>query len=204
MAFIPAPNCVEVVFRFTWAGQRVAITLSFEGAAPATVSDMNSLATALETWWKASYRPLTPASLTLNEIAVTALDSATAPGIVLPITTNNTGTNANPSGASNSTVTTTFITALRGRSFRGRNYMVGLNPGYIQTATTISTALAGALVTAYINMQTAAFAQGFTHVVISRYHNNLPRVTAVSTPVTGYQQELFLDSQRRRLAGRGL
>lgn len=204
MAFIPAPNCVEVVLRFTWGGQRVAITLSFEGAAPATTSDMTSLATALETWWKTNYKPLVPGTLALNEIAVTALDSASAPGITLPVTSSNTGTNPNPSGASNSTVTTTFLTALRGRSFRGRNYMVGLNPGYVASPTTISSALAGALVTAYINMQTAAFAQGFTHCVISRYHNNLPRVTAVSTPVTGYQQELNLDSQRRRLAGRGL
>lgn len=204
LPFIPAPNCVEVVLRFTWQGQRVAITLSFEGAAPATAASMTTLAGAIETWWKASLKPLTVSTVTLNDIVVTALDSASAPGITYPITSGGAGTAAGASVPSNSTITTTFVTALRGRSYRGRNYFVGLNTGQLQNAVQLSTTVAASILAAYASLPGNVAASGFTHVVISRFTGNAPRVTAVATPVTAYQQEIFMDSQRRRLAGRGL
>jgi hypothetical protein len=42
------------------------------------------------------------------------------------------------------------------------------------------------------------------HVVVSRYHLGAPRVTGIATPVITYlATDNNVDSQRRRLTGRG-
>lgn len=204
VAFIPVPDAVEVVLRFTWGGQVVAITLSFKGIAPATVTTLTAIAGAVITWWQTNMRALTVTGVTLNSVSATALDSASAPGIVVPVTTSNVGTAAGSSSSNNVTLATTFLTALRGRSYRGRNYFVGMSVNNLANSIQANASFGTALQAAYVALGTAAAAAGFDWVVVSRYTANAPRVTGVSTVVTGVQQELYIDSQRRRLFGRGL
>lgn len=204
MAFIPAPNAVEVVLRFTWGGQVVALTLSFLGAAPATSITLANLASSVISWWQANLRAQTAPQTVLSHVQATALDSNTAPTVVVPVTSGGAGTSAGATAPNNVTVTTTFLTALRGRSYRGRNYAVGLTTGSINGSTQLLNATGAALLAAYTALPAAVTGAGFQHAIVSRFTNNAPRATAVVTPVNGYQQEMFLDSQRRRLAGRGL
>lgn len=104
----------------------------------------------------------------------------------------------------NVTVVTKFATGRTGRSNRGRAYWVGLteiqcggntlNGGY---ADAISAAWAG-----FFNDLNVAVA-AIQHVVASYCHNGAWRSAAVLTRVTNYSTDFNLDSQRRRLNGRG-
>jgi hypothetical protein len=43
-----------------------------------------------------------------------------------------------------------------------------------------------------------------TWVVLSKFFAKNPRSTAVATPITAVSADQYLDSQRRRLTGRGV
>ncbi len=44
----------------------------------------------------------------------------------------------------------------------------------------------------------------FFHSIVSYVEDGEPRVTGLVTPVTAYESDGVMDSQRRRLTGRGL
>jgi hypothetical protein len=96
-------------------------------------------------------------------------------------------------------------TGLRGKSFRGRIYHVGLSDAVV-TANAVTTVQRDALVAGYSLLTTFAGATGeaiFNLVVLSYYASSVLRPTPIATPVTSVTSDGIVDSQRRRLPGRG-
>lgn len=203
MAFIPVPNTVQCNMVYLWDNQRCLNTLYFEAPSEYTTAEMLTLAGELYDWWDVHFQPLQSASVSLEQIEVVDLTFQGAPGIVyttgLPQVG---GKSATPALPNNVTVSTTFLTLLRGRNYRGRNYFIGLTEADV-TANSVGGAVVAAITDAYEQLMDITTISYGTWSVVSRYLNNAPRVSGIATEITGVRTEDTVDSQRRRLPGRG-
>jgi hypothetical protein len=96
-----------------------------------------------------------------------------------------------------------FNTANRGRSGRGRNYIIGLTKPKV-AANLLNPITAGQFVDGYLDLLTDLAASDWEWVVYSRFEDKVERTTGLAQPVVSVSfADLILDSQRRRLPGRG-
>lgn len=203
MAFIPAVNAIRACLQFVWEGQTVEICIGILKNAAVTAGDLAAVAAGLETWRIAELRPLYATSVVAQAWQVTSLATITSPSITVPVTVSAAGLESPPTVPNNSTLTCTFYTDLRGRSYRGRNYFPGMCMNQLVSSTEADPAFAVALADAYSEINTN-LPVGFVHCVLSYQNGGVARSSAARTPVTSYASEVRLDSQRRRLEGRGL
>jgi len=205
MDYIPVPNTVQLELIQSWNGQVVENVLHYVKASPWNADEMEELAEQAKDQWNTSIRTQISDQLSLTEIRVTDLASQTGSvvnyGTGLPIT----GGQSSPSLPNNVAVVFTKRTALRGRSFRGRIYQPGLIEGSVignnVTSSTLTNLRNGWDAMRLLPL-TIAVDEGLM-VVVSRYADLAPRVTGVATLVTSITTDGVIDSQRRRLPGRG-
>lgn len=202
MAFIPAPNTVRVCIQFEWTGQTVEICLAFLRNTSVDVGSMNDLLDGLEAWRIDSIIPHQSQDITSVQYQATNLTTSTSPSFTRSISASQAGLVAQDSVPNNVALVTTFQTALRGRSYRGRAYFPGLPVTVLADSVTVDPAEANDISAEY-GLIGANIPADWGHVVVSYQNNNVLRSTAARTPVIAYRTEQFLDSQRRRLANRG-
>lgn len=210
MPFVPVTNTVLAELRMTADNQFVENTLYFEYLTLPTLTEMTTLGQALIDWWDANIAPLIWIGVELREVVITALNSSTGlQATVVPATTQlgELNVSALPMNVS---LTVSFRTGLRGRSFRGRNYIVGLVEGQTTAANEIVSATSAAFVDAYSLLLDFGQDIGASWVVVSRFSgvdgngDPIPRAAGVTTPITSVLVvDNIVDSQRRRLPGRG-
>lgn len=204
MPFVPVPETIQVEMRMRLDGQKVENTLYFHKIGGWSAADVPVAYNALLLWWNNNYAVPLSSALTLNEIAIKDLSSETGFGfeISTPVP-KPAGDSAEPALPNNVALCVSFRTASRGRSFRGRNFVPGL-PRTSVTQNTVDSTQAGLISDAYNELLTVADSLGADWVVVSRFSGNAPRVTGVHTVITGATiVDLTVDSQRRRLPGRG-
>lgn len=203
MAFVPAVNTVQAELRYTQSGEKTENTLFFEKATAWDVLSMTALGTALVDWWTDNMKPLTAASMGIREVYVTDLTTQTSLALsvaVSPVVYGDITTGATPNNVS---YTVSFRTSNRGRSARGRNYIGGIPVSYV-TQNSVSSGYQTSVVASYALLIPLAVAEDCTWVVCSRQFNNAPRATAVLYLIREVLAiDLTVDSQRRRLPGRG-
>jgi hypothetical protein len=191
-------------------GQKVENTLWWRFATPPDASDLELLGVNLFTWWSNSYAAIAPQALVLNEILIT--DMSEEEGI--QFTRNGDGVNGEVSGdilPNNSSVCVSFRTGFSGRSRRGRNYVPGIPIGARDGVNTITQAYATAVTEAYTALIDSEVVSNAIWVIASRFSGvdpdtkrPIPRTEGVTTGVSAVVvTDLILDSQRRRLPGRG-
>ena len=202
MEFVPASNVMQTAIVGTLAGQPVVNTLYVQ--APAS-------------WTSASWavhrdnvlillnglRAAQSQDFAWTRIEGTDLSSQVAPTYSHVIAGGLAGQVASPALPNNVAFCISFRTAGRGRSSRGRNYIAGLAESQV-TANTLATNFITALIDSYLTFSTACEADGFTWVVLSRFHEGQPRAAGLVQPVAAVvATDSNTDSQRRRLPGRG-
>lgn len=203
MPFIPVADVAQAELIYSWSGQVVETVLHYQIPAGWNQVEMEELAADLVTWWDTHMQPVMPTTLQLNMIRVTDLSAVDAEFVNwstgLPLV----GTNASPSLPNNCALTITKRTPQRGRSFRGRIY----HPGLVEAAVVDNTVTA-----AQVSLISSVYALAKTFpiqtetaqmVVVSRFTNGNPRAAGIWTPVTTFTSDGLVDSQRRRLPGRG-
>jgi len=210
MPFVPVENTALIEVRMLLDNQKVENTLYCLNDGGWDATSLAELATEVKDWWNDSYSQLCTTDVTLREVVCTDL-------------TTETGAQATVSGAggvgavgggsfpSNVTLAVSFRTGLRGRSFRGRNYIVGVGGTEQLGINTLDADYVANVATQYNNLFTEVFTGDFVWVVVSRYSGvdpdtgkPIPRVSGVTTPVTTVLvTDNTIDSQRRRLPGRG-
>lgn len=210
MPFVPVANTVLVEFRMTSDLQQVENTLYFEYAADPTSPEMLSLGSALLDWWVGFYAPLIWSGVELREIVITNLTSASSDQVSFPVPAGTTGDLSLAPLPSNVTLTVSFRTASRGRSFRGRNYVVGMIKDQTTGANAVDAPTVASWISAYEELPTVAAGESVVWVVVSRFSgvdgdgDPIPRVAGVTTPINSVViVDNVVDSQRRRLPGRG-
>ena len=203
MPFIPVANTVMAEIRMTQDFQQCENTLYFEFATPPVIGDLIDLAGDLQAWWIAEYGPLAHEGVVLREIFLTDLTSATGPTLAKVPASLTTGSVTGEALPNNVTCAVSFRTGSRGRSFRGRNYFVGLADSQVGHNTLISTFLAD-LQNAYSALPAALSSVDAVWVVVSRFADNAPRAAGVTTPILSVSiTDSTVDSMRTRLPGRG-
>lgn len=210
MPFVPVENTCLVEIRMTADNQQVENTLWCEFPTAITGPDLVSLATDLTTWWGDNIQPIMWGGVTLREIVCTDMTSETGAQGSFSTATPTTGDLDEPPLPTGTSLAISFRTALRGRAFRGRNYAVGLVKSHTTGANTFTDALVSAYQAAYEALSAVITGAGFTWVIASRFSGvdaegkPIPRAAGVTTPVTAVViTDNVVDSQRRRLPGRG-
>lgn len=201
--FIPVPNTARVRLVYTQFGQTLENVFNFERAGPFSSADLLALNASILTEWTVNIMPEVTVDATLVLIESTALDSAmgfqetTSVGVV--------GGNAGGGTPTGVTLAIKFASGLAGRSQRGRMYWIGTSVGQIVGDQYDAGQAAGILaaVTAFFGLVFATTASA--HVIVSYCNAGAWRITGQTTPVTDYiLTDTNIDSQRRRLAGRGI
>lgn len=201
--FIPATNTVKLELCYTYNSQKTENVFYFTktGGEP-SVDDMTTFAGVVKDWWNTNMKPLTLNTMALRLIRVTDMTTENAPGIEYSTGLPLSGTIASTSQPPNNVcVTVKWVTGLRGRSYRGRTYHMGFDGAAMSAANTIGNALVTSLQSAYRLLRTVDV--GWEMVVVSQMHAGSWRASAVCTPILDCGIDATVDSQRRRLPGRG-
>lgn len=203
MVYIPAINTCQAELFYTWDGQNVETVLHFEPDVPLTPALMTELGAFLVSWWDVQIQPDTPTNLTFRAIKFTDLTSQIGPTLTYAAGLPLVGIDASASLPNNCALVITKRTILRGRSYRGRIYHPGLMEGDV-VGNTVTPAWVVSMVARYEMIRTPVTAGAQWHmVVVSRHFNGNPRLTASVNWVTSFDSDGSIDSQRRRLPGRG-
>lgn len=203
MDYIPVDNVCMTELFYIWDVQRIETVLHFRPTTGLTPTKMGELGLFIKNWYDATMDLLHPTTLSLVGIKMTDMTLDIAPVVNYATGLPLSGLNAGASLPNNCALVLTKRTILRGRSYRGRIY----HPGLKETEVTGNTVLA-AQVTGYVNAysQLLSFTTAtatWKMVVVSRFANKNPRPTGEVTEVTSIDSDGTVDSQRRRLPGRG-
>jgi hypothetical protein len=202
MAFIPANHVAQVNLRYLYLGQQCENVYNFQGIGPWDSATLASCAQDVSQWWVTNLQSLT--SNSLFHTGWYAVDLTTDAGAysetTFPVPYQ--GSLAEPALPGNVTVAVSFRTLLRGRSYRGRAYHLGLTPSQIAGDQLAPAALA-ALLPAYQLLLTLPLPNGAAFSVVSRQHDGVVATVATVVPYATVTMDPNLDSQRRRLATRG-
>jgi hypothetical protein len=194
----------------TYDGQQCENTLWVENTEAWDGAGLNELASEVFDWWVSSYATIVSDQVTLSEVVCTDMSSDSGPvGSVSGV--GSTGEQLGGGLPGNCSVAVSFRSTTRGRSARGRNYVVGIPIEQMVTMSEVESAYATQVVTAYVDFKTAITAADWTWVIASRFSgvdpdtgNPIPREEGVTFPVaTILLVDRTIDSQRRRLPGRG-
>lgn len=208
MAFVPVPNTAKACLKWTIDNQLVCNTLWFEKSSGYTPATLNSLGTALNSWVVANMLPAQSHDALYQGCDVVDMSALGAPGVSVPLVPPQMGGSGVHAYPTNVTAAIKFLTGLTGRSFRGRNFFVGLADGQADHDVLLPSAVSS-LKAIYDALPSFLVSLAVEHVVASLFSGvtsggvPIPRTVGVTTPITGYALDPFLDSMRRRLIGRG-
>lgn len=198
------PGGVKIAMHFTYLNQKVENVYHVMNNLPNPGEvQLHLIANTFKNWWTTEMRGLCSNQLTLREVTA----GETVPGGVAVLETDglpNSGNSSDNPMPGNVTLAVKWGTGLAGRSFRGRTYHLGMTIGQCQ-GDQVTTAALTAIQAAYNALRTALdnALVGVEFSVLSTQHNKAWRDPAIMTPITGLAIDPDLDSQRRRLAGRG-
>jgi len=203
MAFQPVAATCRVELIQSVAGQTVQNSLYFRQDANFSTSELLAVGGAMIDWWANNLAASLSSSLSLVNVTVTALHAATGPQVVITTGLPISGEQGADVVSNNVALCVSFRTALIGRSFRGRNYVPGLTEGDTNLSLVNSTR-AAAIVASYAALISDP-PPGTVWVVVSRTVNHVVQSpTALTNTIVSVQLvDLVVDSQRRRLPGRG-
>lgn len=200
MTFIPAADTAEVVMEFTYPEGNKAKNVYNVREANITSWDATALgvlADLFEDWDDTDCSGTRAATVVLTRIV--ARDISSANGAIVERVVNIPGTVASPPLPANVTFAVKALTGFAGRSFRGRTFWVGLSE-QIVTNDTLSTTFVDYIVGAMDALAADLLANGWKHVVVSRFASGAPRTAAVVTDIISYGvTDATVDTQRRRL-----
>jgi hypothetical protein len=197
MAFVRIPNCwrASMVFQTTPTGLLAVNTLGILDTGTHDADSANAVAAALVGWWDDQLKGFSSHSWSLTGVNVLDQDSATGPSIEYDTGLPLAGTDSGAAAPANAAPIVTFRSASRGRSYRGRNYIIGATDGFTGTegGGAVDADVQAAYLTAYQALPDAIEAvSDCSHVVLSR-------VLGLGVPVTGYAVRSYLGTQRRRV-----
>ena len=203
MAFIPLPNGISLCFDFTAVSQLFQFCLTLrKSSGPPTPTDLSVAASLGSGWWTTTLKGNISDIVTLRQVRATDMTAQGAPQAIQTVGTAGADTNVNPLPLS-AALCVSGRTEKRGRSYRGRVYVSGLNRGMMSSANVMNNTYLSAFASAFTTLQASLKAANFDIVVPTRQHNGSVVSPAELNEVVAWVIDSALDSQRRRLTGRG-
>jgi hypothetical protein len=204
MVFIATAGAVRVDLQHLHAGQQVHNVIWATRDSSWTQAQREALNTAIAGWWDTNAKNLCHSSMALTQVQTVNQDTANAPASTLVIASPSSGTRTGGAQGSNVACCVTLRTDLRGRNFRGRYYLGGIDLSALASAIQYTTGFLTSVLTTFGALKTAIDALGALWVVVSHFTGNIARGSGLKTPVTAISVDSYLDSQRRRLGLRGV
>lgn len=203
MPFISVPNTIQANLRLTWQGQEVENVFHFLAPGAVTPADLAAVAEGVEDWWVTNMPIMVNADCVYREVYAVDLTTQTGGVFTASGGSGTPGTASSPSLPNHCTIAVSFRTAFRGRSYRGRAYHIGLTEAQV-TGNAVVPSIITLLNSTYSLLLNTANFGGCALAIASRRLNNAPRVIGVATEVIDVVlADDTVDSQRRRLPGRG-
>lgn len=202
MPFIAVPGAAQVHMRYDWWGQRVENVLGVMELADGAFGDGEAVIDVFLDWFNTSLKAQLSTNIILKEIFFQEQETEGAPGALRTLLTP-IGGSSGPSVPNNVAFVITLRTGISGRSYRGRSYVPGL-PKDAVTGSLLSAGVAADLVSSYNALNSNLHEMDVALAILSRFHLNAPRSPGIANQVTAATYvDLSVDSQRRRLPGRG-
>lgn len=203
MPFIPVDKTVKLEGIFLLDGQRIENVHHFYFGNGVDVINMEELAAFYINWFDTSLAPHLPNAIQLVLVKCTDLTIENGDSIEVTTGLPIAGDAASAPLPNNCTMTIKWITGRAGRSYRGRTYFPVLREDIV-VGNMVDAPYAVQLLDVYANLIAVNLLTSDCQlVVVSRFHNNAPRAVGLVTPVINLVIDRVIDSQRRRLPGRG-
>lgn len=197
------PFTIQCDVVFLLFGQRVENVFDVEVPGGIDAAVIADTANEVGAWVLSDYLPLLSASLVFLNVEAKNLNIESGGVAVFNAPPGSVGGIVSPAEPGNVSFCVSLRTAASGRSFRGRKYVPGI-PANKRTENTIDSAWAADIVDAFNNLVSILNALDKFLVVVSRVADGIERTIGLATHVeTASVVDLFIDSQRRRLTGRG-
>lgn len=204
MPFVPFSNVAQFNVRASFQNNQIENVLHF--ANDVDTIDPSILvagATLLLNSWGDNIIPVVSSTYLLREVFAVDLTTETSETATASFTTPLPGAQGGQAAPASAALVLTHRTTKRGRSFRGRTYISGLT-GASVTGNVVDGTTAGDILAGFQQVIADMQEAGWTFVIASRISGGVSRVTGVATVVaTTLVRDFDIDSQRRRLNGRG-
>jgi len=201
-AFIPVANVAKVTMKYQLNLNEVENVFHFLHDGPMTRGDLISLTENVVSSWITNIAPQQPSSLELK--TVEGIDLSAPSSIIDTQRVDTFGGSANAALPGNVTLSIKFDGGFAGRSKRGRMYWLQLmEPAVVGDL--VQTADLGAIVggvEAFFE-DIASGTGDWAHVVVSYCQAGAWLSDGEVTLIDNYSSDGIVDSQRRRLTGRG-
>lgn len=177
--------------------RQIVNTVHFYRSAGWTIADLTNLGAALQTWWTNFYAPMVPSQYALVNIHMQVYDPTGSPYVldrnVSPAVG---GSRGSTPEAGNVSLSLSLRAGLAGRAYRGRIYLAGVNEGDVSSTDIVSSGLVALAANALTALIGPSLPAGTSAVIFHRNDNLFSAIVAAVV-------ENIVDSQRRRLPGRG-
>jgi hypothetical protein len=203
MPFQAVPNTIQCDVLFMYYGQRVENVFHVEVPGGVDAAVIVDTANDVRDWVIDSYLPLLVTAVSFIGVEAKNL-SIEGGGTAFALPPGSaSGGSAGEGMPGGTAFAVSLKTASSGRSYRGRKFVFGLNRSQI-SGNQIAIGYAGDIVAAFNELIAILTAVSKVLVIVSRIADGVERLTGVTTPVTTAAfTNLDVDSQRRRLTGRG-
>lgn len=205
MAFVPAPNIVQVEFRCLRLGQQVENRVMVNVLTAPTPAILQNVAIEAWNWWENLHAPVLPADVNLREVVATDMSLQNGAQFTYAPDTTTVGGLAGTALPNEVSLCVSLRSGVRGRSARGRWFMLGLTNNVLLDPNNVTPAHAANCAASLNALRTAIEALGYVIVIVSYIANGAPRpggpVYFVVT--SALIVDNVVDSQRRRKPGVG-
>lgn len=203
MPFVATPNGLSLELRYNWNGQLCENVLNFQVPTDLDPAALETFGSGIASAWATHAAPATVNTCRLTELYFTDLSSVDGFTFTFIPEGGVPGTQILPSMPNNVSCALSLRTNSRGRSYRGRIYPPGMAEASAD-ANVVGAGWRAAWLAFVSNVMSEALDAGFALAVLSKRANGVERPTGVLTAVTTILfTDDVIDSQRRRLPGRG-
>ncbi len=211
--FVPVENVAEVRMLQQLHGQTVINIHHLKKASALGTQDLANIVQSIRDFYSGSLYDYLSQNLAL--VGIQIRDLTTQNGIFYE--ESESGLNGSVIGDAmpgNVALAVKSVTGLTGRSFRGRTYIAGFTDAQVN-GNEVYEGTRTSIVNVFNAWKTSITGDGYAPVVVSKYSGYTvdlvkvrkiptPRAAGIATPIAIYTANSQLDSQRRRLQGRGI
>ena len=205
MPFIPAPNIIMVELRCTRNGQKIENRWHFNNSAAVTPASMLIIATLVWDWAENTYLPLQSSEILLNEVVATDLTTMNGGQVTYAPDATTVGGVGGYALPNETSLAVSLRSASRGRSARGRTYVLSLSDGQMADTNNVLPATATAFAAAFNTLRTSAAAVAKPLTIVSYRSNNVvrPGGPVYFSVTNAVVVDTVVDSMKRRKPGIG-
>lgn len=197
----PVTGVARCELLYSWDGQTVE-NVWFVSGADNSAGTLAAIADEMMGNWRTLIRPVVSELVVLDRAEVTYLGTANGNSIVRAAPADSNGQETSPPLPNNVSICVKLLTDQGGRAHRGRKFHIGLCENQV-TLSHLIEPFRTQLETAYQGWISEMQAAEWSIVIVSYFVNGLIRPTPLVTAVNTCTIDATIDSQRRRLPGRG-